>query len=103
MIVERMMIIVATSAFELTRGRSDFVHFDHIIPDIVDPGFESHRLVGELSRSMVDPGRHGVALVVRWSIPVVRRHVVGETALECVAAVAVEAVLLEGLRGQGDA
>ena len=80
MIVERTTVIVATSAFELTRGRSDFVHFDHIIPDTVDPEFESHRLVGELSRSMVDPGRHGVALVVRWSIPVVRRQVVGSEA-----------------------
>ena len=64
MIVERTAVIVATSAFELARGRSDFVHFDHIIPDTVDPEFEFHRLVGELSRSIVDPRRHGVALAV---------------------------------------
>ena len=69
------------------------MHFDHIVPDTADPELGVHRLVGESSRSMVDPSR-----------PAPVRGIGGETALlGCVVAVAVEAVLLEGLRGQGNA
>ncbi len=58
----------------------------------------SHRLVGELSCSIVDPGRRGVV-----HHPIDEYLVEGEATRGCARAVAVEAVLLEGLRGQGKA